>query len=208
MTQYIYAIKNNLNNKVYIGRTENTDRSWKKYKYDAAKRLRQSPLFTAMWNDGIENFSFHILKELPDTVSDDTLACEQDVFRKQFNSENSDFGYNVMPSDKHGKLPPVITDKMSANRIGITPSIETRAKMVAAHTGITMTPRTTLSPLAHLTMGDANKIREVYALNKYTEQEIADQFNTSRASVQKIIKNEIYKESLVATESGSKLDGI
>lgn len=60
----IYKITNNVNNKVYIGVTENF-RSRKNGHVWASKRV-EKPLYRAMRKYGLENFKFEIIEETND----------------------------------------------------------------------------------------------------------------------------------------------
>lgn len=63
---YIYKITNIINQKVYIGKTEqiNPDNRWKEHMHDYTRRRNEKrPLYSAMKKYGVENFSFEILEE-------------------------------------------------------------------------------------------------------------------------------------------------
>ena len=63
---YIYKIINNINGKVYIGKTEqnNPYDRWKEHIRDHARRRNEKrPLYSAMKKYGVENFSFKVLEE-------------------------------------------------------------------------------------------------------------------------------------------------
>ena len=55
---YIYKITNDINNKVYIGKTLSTiDKRWKEHQRDSQKRrCEQRPLYSAIRKYGIEHF--------------------------------------------------------------------------------------------------------------------------------------------------------
>ena len=62
---YIYKITNNINEKVYIGKTEfSIERRFKQHCSDAQKDIEeQRPLYRAMKKYGIENFCISIIEE-------------------------------------------------------------------------------------------------------------------------------------------------
>lgn len=67
---YIYKIVNNVNNKIYIGKTENVDpiKRFNEHKKDYKKRSNEKrPLYNAMKKYGIDNFSFEIIEETDNT---------------------------------------------------------------------------------------------------------------------------------------------
>ena len=62
---YIYQITNNINGKIYIGKTEQTiEQRFKQHCYDAFReRNEKRPLYSAMRKYGIENFSIELIEE-------------------------------------------------------------------------------------------------------------------------------------------------
>ena len=62
---YIYQITNNINGKIYIGKTERTiEERFKEHCYEAFKRKsEQRPLYFAMRKYGIDNFSISLIEE-------------------------------------------------------------------------------------------------------------------------------------------------
>lgn len=63
---YIYKITNNLNGKIYIGKTNFTiEKRWKEHCNDYQKEtLQKRPLYSAMKKYGIENFSIEEVEQL------------------------------------------------------------------------------------------------------------------------------------------------
>lgn len=63
---YIYKITNNVNGKIYIGKTEdvNPEKRWKEHLRDYKKeRCAKRPLYDAMNKYGIEHFNFEVIEE-------------------------------------------------------------------------------------------------------------------------------------------------
>ena len=63
---YIYKITNQINNKIYIGKTENVNpnKRWSQHKSEFRKeRSNHRALYKAMNKYGIENFSFEVIEE-------------------------------------------------------------------------------------------------------------------------------------------------
>ena len=62
---YIYQIVNNINQKIYIGKTEfSIEKRFKEHCYDAFKRKNEKrPLYSAMRKYGIENFHIELIEE-------------------------------------------------------------------------------------------------------------------------------------------------
>lgn len=85
----IYIIRNHINNKVYIGLTNDPQKRWRQHQM---MPYNNKPLYKAMRKWGLENFSFQILLEGLSRKE----ACEKEIeYIKIFNSTNPNFGYNV-----------------------------------------------------------------------------------------------------------------
>jgi group I intron endonuclease len=89
---YIYKITNNINNKVYIGKTDQAPEvRWKQHQNNFNKKLEYvKPLYFSMRKHGIENFSFEILGKF----SRDELSIKEIEFIKLYNAYGK-CGYNA-----------------------------------------------------------------------------------------------------------------
>ena len=88
----IYKITNIKNNKVYIGLTVGTlNNRWTQHKGEA-KRGNIKPLYIAMREDKIENFT---VEEIDNTDSIKTLGMLERKYIKQYKSQDREFGYNL-----------------------------------------------------------------------------------------------------------------
>lgn len=76
MTSCIYKITNLINNKIYIGKTDNPNRRWKKHLLDS-KKYKNRYLYRAMNKYGSGNFKFEI-------IHDDIPNSEIDYFEKKY----------------------------------------------------------------------------------------------------------------------------
>ena len=74
----IYKITNQLNNKVYIGKTvESLEERWKEHKLESRKPIRGSrPLYAAIQKYGLENFKIELIE--------DNIDLEQLNFKEQY----------------------------------------------------------------------------------------------------------------------------
>lgn len=74
---YIYKITNNLNGKIYIGKTSYTiEKRWKEHCQDSKKlSLQNRPLYRAMAKYGIENFSIEEIEQ---------ISAEQEEERERY----------------------------------------------------------------------------------------------------------------------------
>lgn len=67
---YIYKITNDINNKIYIGKTElpNPEERWKEHLQDyKKKRCEKRPLYDAMSKYGVEHFFFEVIEKTDNT---------------------------------------------------------------------------------------------------------------------------------------------
>lgn len=100
----VYKITNKINNKIYIGSSENYKARWQSHK-DASKQPAHQcynyPLQRAFRKYGLENFTFELLKDDFLTRYDAEEYEQQMII--QYNSLISDNGYNQR-LDTHGGL--------------------------------------------------------------------------------------------------------
>lgn len=88
---YIYKIENDINNKVYVGKTLRTpERRFKEHCNDAfTRKCEKRPLYSAMRKYGIEHFHISILEE----CSEEEINDKEQYWIQQLNSYHN--GYNA-----------------------------------------------------------------------------------------------------------------
>lgn len=90
---YIYKISNDINDKLYIGKTLYTiERRWYQHKNNAKNRkdLKHLPLYSAMNKYGIEHFKIEKIEEVTDEKE---LSAREQYWIKFYNTYN--YGYNA-----------------------------------------------------------------------------------------------------------------
>ena len=107
----IYLIRNNINNKVYIGQTTLKGGFDRRYKGNIAKNTHNEHLRNAIENYGIENF--YVDKEFDVAYSQEELNVLEDMYIKIYNSTNRKFGYNKRFGGTNSKLSEESKEKMS-----------------------------------------------------------------------------------------------
>jgi group I intron endonuclease len=85
---YLYKIINKINEKFYIGKTNNIFKRWEQHKYDSKKNPKLL-IHKAIRKYGIENFEFIILSKF----DSDKEVCEEEIF--QIKSSDKKMIYNV-----------------------------------------------------------------------------------------------------------------
>lgn len=88
----IYAIKNLVNNKVYVGSSKSPQKRKYRHFYDMKKGTHHSPHLQKSYDKhGKDKFSFYILEE----CSEETRKAREIFFIEQFKSNEREFGYNI-----------------------------------------------------------------------------------------------------------------
>ena len=65
---YIYKITNDINDKIYIGKTEfNIEKRFQEHIKDSEKLYKNRPLYNAMNKYGIEHFKIELIEETNNT---------------------------------------------------------------------------------------------------------------------------------------------
>jgi group I intron endonuclease len=90
MKRNIYAIRNLINGKVYIGQTSNIGRRWRTHLHRAKSGLCR-PLYSAIRKYGKESFSIEVLLECDESVVDE----KEIEYIRLFESCSPDRGYNL-----------------------------------------------------------------------------------------------------------------
>lgn len=88
MIYSIYKITNKVNNKVYIGFTQDIEIRWKNHRNSKYDR----PLYNSIKKHGIDNFLFEVIYQSTDR--EHTLLEMEPFFIKEYNSYNK--GYNCV----------------------------------------------------------------------------------------------------------------
>lgn len=71
MNGIIYKIINNVNDKIYVGKTtQSPEVRWRQHKMDASRPSVDTYIYRAMRKHGVHNFSMEIVEELTDCDSD------------------------------------------------------------------------------------------------------------------------------------------
>ena len=108
----IYKIKNNLNNKVYIGSSIDVERRWRQHKEASINEKDHHynyPLMIAFRQFGIDNFTFEIIDTLPDYQT--MIKAEHNwIIKENCIVPN---GYNQTDNTNSPMFDPNIAKKMS-----------------------------------------------------------------------------------------------
>ena len=86
---YIYQITNDINGKIYIGKTEfSIEKRWKEHCYDVYRETKEKrPLYAAMRKYGIEHFHIELIEETDNPEEREVYWIEQ--------KQSFKYGYNA-----------------------------------------------------------------------------------------------------------------
>jgi predicted GIY-YIG superfamily endonuclease len=135
MTYFIYIITNNLNGKIYIGKTNDLQKRWHAHVYCALVEKKKLYFSNAIRKYGAKNFSMEIIDECPS----EELALEREIYWIDFlKSRQRDIGYNMTNGGdgvsglKHTEES---KNKQRVKMLGRKHTDETKIKMSEAHKG-------------------------------------------------------------------------
>ena len=141
----VYTITNLIDNKIYVGCTDNIKKRWRTHKRELKKGIHHGIRLQRAWNKyGEENFKFEILVE----CEINHLLSEEHYWATMLNVHNTEYGYNTQPTSPNGKRghaaetiekirqkaigrkwKPEDIEKRSKTNIGRKASEETKRKM-------------------------------------------------------------------------------
>lgn len=94
MKIWIYQIRNKVNNKIYIGSTNNLERRWESHIYQLKNNIHHSIKLQKAWDKyGEDNFEFSIIEEFNSDNEDDKYIKEQ--YYLDLYESYTDKGYNM-----------------------------------------------------------------------------------------------------------------
>ena len=100
---YVYIIKNTINDKVYVGKTETTlKQRFSEHKQDSVRRRNEKrPLYAAMRKYGVENFYIELIEETDDTTNREVYWIDQyDSFKHGYNATRGGDGSCYLDRDE------------------------------------------------------------------------------------------------------------
>ena len=135
----IYKITNNVNNKIYIGKSSNIKRRLSQYSYMIKfNLLHNSHLQASIIKYGREKFNFEILE----FSNEESLNNREKYWIDFYKSHNPNFGYNKTFGGDGLVATEEIRLKISNSLIGITHSEERRLHQSESHKGKTLSDET------------------------------------------------------------------
>lgn len=99
----IYKITNNINGKVYIGKSVDIKERWRQERYKQPNKY----FANAVKKYGLENFSFEVLEE----CSKEELDEKEKKYIEKYNSTDINIGYNITSGGTGGAMPSEVIQK-------------------------------------------------------------------------------------------------
>ena len=94
----IYKWTNLINNKVYVGKSVDISKRLQSYKYEVNKNNAR-PIIQALRKYGFQNFKFEVIEECSNLTETELLEREQ-YWMNYYNSQDSNYGYNILDADE------------------------------------------------------------------------------------------------------------
>ncbi len=202
----IYIICNNVNQKVYVGSSQNIKTRISKHFNELRKNIHKNRHLQGAWNKyGKENFELKIIENIQEK---DKLIEREQFYINKYNAFNENFGYNICPN--------------AYNSIGFKHTEESKQKMSIEKRnnphkyarygenhwrwGIKLSKNAKCfyrdnhpdyngenSPRAKLTSKIVLEIRELYKTGKYTYSILGNKYNINKRTIGKIVNRERWK---------------
>lgn len=193
----IYAIRNILNNKVYIGQTsENFQRRYWHHKWKLNNNCHDNEYLQNSWNKyGEDNFEYFVIEVVDDEdMLDDLEICYIEKYKSinlSYNILNGGGGRRGIPMSSHAKA--IIGEKNKKHMTGKTHSDTTKAKMSYARTGkkYTRYKKTTICN------DDLIRQIKIDLIKGIKPSVVANKYNVSYKCINGIISNNTWSNIIV-----------
>lgn len=165
---YIYIIRNNINQKLYVGQT--TIGFDERYRNNIEKNTKNEHLRLAIQKYGLENFT--IIKEFDIAYSKEELDKLEDVYIKIYNTYDKRYGYNKKFGGANGRHTEESKEKNRQAHIGKTWTEEQKALFSSKMSGENNPMYGIPSPMTGKKHSDETKekIRQRNLGKKHTEE--------------------------------------
>ncbi len=185
---YLYVLINKINNKIYVGQTENFERRRREHKSYSRYFSKGTPLYCSIKKYGFANFEMFPI-EIANTAEEiDKLEI---YWIKEFDSTNRKIGYNLCPGGKvnrgnkwteeQRKKHSELKKAYYKNNPEVLAKLNKFNKGVRAHNA----KYSELVP----------EIRNIFLTCQYKIEELADKFKMDSASIRDICFNKNYHDA-------------
>jgi len=190
--QAIYQIKNKINNKFYIGSTNNIKKRWNNHRSKLRNGKHENAYLQQAWNKYGENtFEFIVLEE----VNDNNRIEREIYYLNETKCYERSIGYNFdkNPTDKSGSKNPFYGKKHSQE---VKQKIKIAANNRTEETNkrISDSRKGEKSNTAKLTWEQVREIRKLYANSNETYRSLGKKYNVTKGTIQAILEKKSWKE--------------
>lgn len=111
----IYKITNNVNGKIYIGKSQDIYNRWWQHEYEFEREIHYNPHFQRAWTKyGKDNFIFEIIEE----CTLDNIDEKEIYWIDKYNATNPDYGYNLRAGGEGGALSEDVKERIGISQRG------------------------------------------------------------------------------------------
>lgn len=197
MIYYIYVLQNKINNKIYVGQTNNLSKRKREHKAKDRLHTKGTPVYHAIAKYGFDNFIMTSIEEHDNTSDTDE---SEEFWIQFFQSRKRDFGYNLAEGG-HVNRGFKHSDEFKKQK-----SIQMK-EFFKTHKPHNYGKEVTKELKEHLSnMWDGEKslnakfnnkqikdIRRMYTIDLVSQSEIARRYGVSSTTISAIVKYKTYK---------------
>jgi group I intron endonuclease len=189
---YIYKITNKINNKIYVGKTNNPVKRFQNHISRSRTLKTNQPIHFAMAKYGKDNFVFEIIE----TCCDAALLNAREIFWiENLKSNQKIIGYNITNGGEgsFGRMQTETTkNKISKSMKGANNHLYGKHHSELEKQQISLSNEITKLNYSKLSRQDIIDIKNLIIAGKLKGIEIAKLFNTTPAIISKIKHNKIW----------------
>lgn len=193
---YVYKIKNKINQKIYIGKSNTTKNRFKEHiRISITKRIGcYSYIHKSINKYGVDNFSYEILKFFDN--EEDSYDYEHECILL-YKSNNNEFGYNLNDGGQRGTSPnEEVRKKISERRLGFKFSEESKKQMSISHLGQKSASLFNDEQIKIIRiLYDKQRILKIKS--KTIKEQLSLQFNCSLPTIESIVYENVYTNVVI-----------
>ena len=183
----IYEIKNNSNNKSYIGLSTSVEDRMLFHKRRLLQNTHKNKHLQSSFNKyGIDSFEFNIIEE----CDEEMLPEREKYWIQEFKSHDRANGYNKTYGGEFGRLSDEIVQSTANKLRGRTLSEEMKNRIRETLTGKKQTPeaiQNRVNSIKKLDDSTEELIVKLYIENDYTKRQIAQELNIKNTTIDSVI---------------------
>jgi group I intron endonuclease len=191
------VLQNKINNKIYVGQTNNLAKRRREHKAKDRLFTKRSPLYQSIQKYGFENFEMIPIEE---HTSEEAVDEAEEFWIQFFQSRNREFGYNLAEGGKVNrgfKHSEEFKQEQSERKIEYykthKPHNYGAAMTTDAKDNLSKIFSGEKSLNAKFSNEQVKEMRRLYATGEYTQTELAQIYHTSTFTMSEIVRYKRYK---------------